>query len=516
MNMEKENKERLVKILVSAVLLATAMLISKTAHLKLWQELLMFLVPYLIVGWETLVEAAEKLIHGELLDEDFLMSIATLGALSIGFLPGADSQFPEAVFVMLFFQVGEFFEEMAEDRSRDSISALMDIRPDTANVERDGEIVTLSPSEVGIGEVIVVKPGEKVPMDGTVLEGNSSLDTVALTGESMPRGITPGDELLSGCVNLTGVIRAKVTRSFGESTATKIINLVESASSNKSRSESFISRFAKVYTPIVVAAAVVLAFVMVSIKTEERVPVSQQYAKTISTPPPDSRRPEPNGQPHDDKGTTGQASLPETTTAPQEPKLLANNTETPESTGKTDEEPKLETRLSVHLPTETVTEARRRAATSQPMYVGYPSNVTAANYSSQQGGESHYVPSGNASFVTRIMVNGNEATYFMSSGNSLKILHNEERDDSVVYKVDGEWVDKEAVEQLSPDSITELRMLERGSAAAIKESKKGRTNDILLITTKRQRAQRQDHSSVPARKSLQISDYDKRNGLYLL
>ncbi len=264
------------------------------------------------------------------------------------------------------------------------------------------------------------------------------------------------------------------------------------------------------------AAAVVLAFVMVSIKTEERVPVAQQYAKTISTPPPDSRRPEPNGQPHDDEGTTGQASLPETTTAPQEPKLLANNTETPGLTGKTDEEAKQESRLSEHLPTETVTEARGRAATSQPMYVGYPSNVTAANYSSRQGGESHYVPSGNASFVTRIMVNGNEATYFMSSGNSLKILHNEVSDDSVVYKVDGEWVDKEAVEQLSPDSITELQMLERGSAEAIKESKKGRTNDILLITTKRQRAQRQDHSSVPARKSLQISDYDKRNGLYLL
>ena len=210
------------------------------------------------------------------------------------------------------------------------------------------------------------------------------------------------------------------------------------------------------------------------------------------------------------------AVLPETTTAPQEPKLLANTTETPGLTGKTDEEAKLESRLSEHLPKETVTEARGREATSQPMYVGYPSNVSAANYSSRQGGESHYVPSGNASFVTRIMVNGNEATYFMSSGNSLKILHNEMSDDSVVYKVDGEWVDKEAVEQLSPDSITELRMLERGSAAAIKESKKGRTNDILLITTKRQRAQRQDHSSVPARKSLQISDYDKRNGLYLL
>jgi Cd2+/Zn2+-exporting ATPase len=259
--MEKENKERLIKIVVSGVLLVAAIVVSKTCNLKMWQELLMFLVPYLIVGGETLTEAAEKLVHGELLDEDFLMSIATIGALCIGFLPGAESQFPEAVFVMLFFQVGEFFEEMAEGKSRDSISALMDIRPDTANVERDGTTITVSPAEVSIGETIVVKPGEKVPMDGIVIEGDSSLDTVALTGESVPRGIGPGDELLSGCVNLSGVIRAKVTKSFGESTASKIIDLVENASANKSGSENFITRFARVYTPIVVAAAVLLALV---------------------------------------------------------------------------------------------------------------------------------------------------------------------------------------------------------------------------------------------------------------
>ncbi len=257
--MEKENKERLIKIVASAVLLVAAIVVSKVCNLKLWQELLIFLVPYLIAGWETLSEAAEKLLHGELLDEDFLMSIATLGALCIGFLPGAESQFPEAVFVMLFFQVGEFFEEMAEGKSRDSISALMDIRPDTADVERDGTVTTVSPAEVAIGETIVVKPGEKVPMDGIVIEGSSSLDTVALTGESVPRGIGPGDEMLSGCVNLSGVIRARVTKSFGESTASKIIDLVENASANKSGSESFITRFAKVYTPIVVAAAVLLA-----------------------------------------------------------------------------------------------------------------------------------------------------------------------------------------------------------------------------------------------------------------
>ena len=182
--MEKENKERLVKIIAAAVLLAVAVVVDKTTDLKMWQNLLIFLVPYLIVGGETLFEAGEKLIHGELLDEDFLMSVATLGALCIGFLPGAESQFPEAVFVMLFFQVGELFEDMAEDKSRDSITKLMDIRPDTANVERNGTTVTVAPSEIAVGEIIVIKPGEKVPLDGVVIEGSSSLDTVALTGES--------------------------------------------------------------------------------------------------------------------------------------------------------------------------------------------------------------------------------------------------------------------------------------------------------------------------------------------
>ena len=258
--MEKENKERLVKIIVSAALLAVAVVVSKIANLKMWQELLLFLIPYLIVGGETLKEAAEKLFEGELLDEDFLMSIATLGALCIGFLPGAESQFPEAVFVMLFFQVGEFFEDMAEDRSRESITELMDIRPDSASVERNGRTETVSPSEVAVGETIVIKPGDKVPLDGIVLEGSSSLDTVALTGESVPRGITEGDTILSGCVNLSGLLRAKVMKPFAESTASKILELVENASENKSRSENFITRFAKVYTPIVVGLAVVLAF----------------------------------------------------------------------------------------------------------------------------------------------------------------------------------------------------------------------------------------------------------------
>ena len=218
-------------------------------------------MPYLVVGWDTLKEAAEALVHGEPLSEDFLMSVATLGALGIGFMPGAETQFPEAVFVMLFFQVGELFEEMAEGRSRKSISHLMDIRPDSANVERDGNLVTVHPEEVAVGEIILIRPGEKVPMDGVVLEGSSSLDTVALTGESVPRSIGPEDEILSGCVNLSGVLRVKTIKAFGESTAAKILDLVENAAENKSRSESFITKFARIYTPIVVALAVLVAVI---------------------------------------------------------------------------------------------------------------------------------------------------------------------------------------------------------------------------------------------------------------
>lgn len=258
---EEEGHGRLAKIIAAAVLLAVAVIVQKNTDWATWQYLLLYLVPYLIVGWDTLKEAAEGLVHGEALSEDFLMSIATLGALAIGFMPGAESQFPEAVFVMLFFQVGELFEEVAEGRSRRSISHLMDIRPDSANVERDGEVITVHPEEVSPGEIILIKPGEKVPMDGVVMEGSSSLDTVALTGESVPRSIREGDEILSGCVNLSGVLRVKVTKAFGESTAAKILDLVENAAEKKSRSESFITRFAKVYTPIVVALAVLVVVV---------------------------------------------------------------------------------------------------------------------------------------------------------------------------------------------------------------------------------------------------------------
>lgn len=258
---EEEGHGRLIKIIAAAVLLAAAWLIEKNTSWTTWQYLLLYLVPYLIVGWDTLKEAAEALVHGEPLSEDFLMSVATLGALGIGFMPGAETQFPEAVFVMLFFQVGELFEEMAEGRSRKSISHLMDIRPDSANVERDGNLVTVHPEEVAVGETILIRPGEKVPMDGVVLEGSSSLDTVALTGESVPRSIGPEDEILSGCVNLSGVLRVKTTKAFGESTAAKILDLVENAAESKSRSESFITKFARIYTPIVVALAVLVAVI---------------------------------------------------------------------------------------------------------------------------------------------------------------------------------------------------------------------------------------------------------------
>ncbi|MBR5076974.1 MAG: cadmium-translocating P-type ATPase, partial [Bacteroidales bacterium] len=258
---EGGTRERVVRIAVAGILLAAAVLVEHHTDWAPWQYLLLYLVPYLIVGLDTLKEAAEAVVHGEALDENFLMTVATLGALAVGFLPGARTQFPEAVFVMLFFQVGELFEGIAEGRSRRSVAHLMDIRPDTAQVERDGSLQTVPPEEVAVGEVILVRPGGRVPLDGVVLEGNSSLDTVALTGESVPRSIGPGAEILSGCINLSGVLRIRTTRPFGESTASRILDLVEHAAENKSHSERFITRFARVYTPVVVALAVLLAVV---------------------------------------------------------------------------------------------------------------------------------------------------------------------------------------------------------------------------------------------------------------
>ena len=221
--------------------------------------LLVYLIPYLLIGHETLHEAWEGITHGDAFNEHFLMSVATIGALCIGFLPGAETQYPEAVFVMLFFQVGELFEGYAEGKSRDSIAHLMDIRPDVAHVELRNEDV--SPSSVAIGSVIIIRPGEKVPLDGVVIEGTSALNTVALTGESLPRDVNVGDEVISGCVNLSGVLRVRTTKAFGESTVSKIISLVEHAGERKSQSETFITRFARVYTPIVVFLALALAII---------------------------------------------------------------------------------------------------------------------------------------------------------------------------------------------------------------------------------------------------------------
>ena len=254
-------KKKLIRIILTAVLLAGAWLVELFAALPMWQVLLVYLVPYLVISYDVLGEAVEGIMEGDPFDENFLMSIATIGALLIGFLPGSEPQFIEGVFVMLFFQLGELFEHYAEDKARDSISELMDIRPDVANVERNGVVASVSPEEVMIGETVIVKPGEKIPLDGRVLEGASSLNTVALTGESMPRDVSAGMEVISGCVNLSGVLKVQVEKPYSESTAAKIIQLVEAAGDNKSRSESFIRRFARVYTPIVVIAALALAVI---------------------------------------------------------------------------------------------------------------------------------------------------------------------------------------------------------------------------------------------------------------
>ena len=254
-------KSKLYLIGVTIILLIVAVFIEKHYDLATWQLLLVYLIPYLLIGHETLGEAAEGIAKGDMFNEHFLMAIATIGALCIGFFPGSETEFPEAVFVMLFFQVGELFEGYAEGKSRDSISHLMDIRPDVANVIRNGEVESVAPDTVKIGETILIKRGEKIPLDGIVVEGSALLDTVALTGESVPRAIKEGDEIYSGCINLKGELKVRTTKTFGESTASKIIALVESADKNKSKSEAFITRFARIYTPIVVFAALALAII---------------------------------------------------------------------------------------------------------------------------------------------------------------------------------------------------------------------------------------------------------------
>ena len=246
--MSKKQKKMLFRILAGAALLVACVLLPLTG----WARLLAFLVPYAVVGWDVLWRAVRNIAHGQVFDENFLMSIATVGAFATG-------DYPEAVFVMLFYQVGELFQSYAVDRSRKSITELMDIRPDYANMERDGKLEQVDPEDVAVGDIIVVKAGERIPLDGVVVEGRSTVDTAALTGESLPREAEPGDDVISGCVNLSGLLRVQVTRAFEESTVSKILDLVENASSKKARAENFITKFARYYTPVVVLAAVVLA-----------------------------------------------------------------------------------------------------------------------------------------------------------------------------------------------------------------------------------------------------------------
>ena len=246
--MSKKQKRMLFRVLASAVLFAVALLLPTEG----WLRLFTFLIPYAVIAWDVLWRAVRNIAHGQVFDENFLMSLATVGALATG-------EYPEAVFVMLFYQVGELFQSYAVDQSRKSITSLMDIRPDYANIEVDGQLRQVDPEDVAVGDTIVIKAGERIPLDGVVLEGTSNVDTAALTGESLPREAAAGDEVISGCVNLSGLLHVRVTRPFGESTVAKILDLVENSSEKKAKAEHFITKFARYYTPAVVLAAVALA-----------------------------------------------------------------------------------------------------------------------------------------------------------------------------------------------------------------------------------------------------------------
>ena len=253
--MTRKQKKMLVRIAVSAVLLIAAVLVP---YQGLWRFAL-FLPAYFVIGWDVLWRAVRNIAHGQVFDENFLMALATVGAFCTGFF--GQGEYPEAVFVMLFYQVGELFQSYAVGKSRKSIASLMDIRPDYANVERDGKLLQVDPEEVAVGDTITVKAGEKIPLDGLVVEGQSLVDTAALTGESVPRQVRPGDSVISGCVNQNGLLRVQVTKAFGESTVQKILDLVENASSKKAKAENFITKFARYYTPVVVFCALALAVV---------------------------------------------------------------------------------------------------------------------------------------------------------------------------------------------------------------------------------------------------------------
>ncbi len=252
--MTAKQKKMLVRIIVSAVLLVTVSILRPLFEPIGWLAPIVYLLPYLVIGWDILYKAGRNILNGQVFDENFLMTLATIGAFAIG-------EYPEAVFVMLFYQVGELFQGYAVGKSRKSISALMDIRPDWANVERDGQLEEVDPEEVEIDDIIVIKPGERIPLDGVIISGSSALDTKALTGESMPRDVKTGDDVISGCINTEGVLRVRVTRPYEESTVAKILDLVENSAIKKAKSEKFITRFAHWYTPSVVIAALLLAFV---------------------------------------------------------------------------------------------------------------------------------------------------------------------------------------------------------------------------------------------------------------
>ncbi len=248
--MNKKQKQTLIRIIVSGVLLIAARL----CPFEGWLSLAAYAVPYVVIGWDVLWKAARNIAHGQVFDENFLMSLATVGAFATG-------EYPEAVAVMLFYQIGELFQSCAVGKSRKSIAALMDIRPDYANIEKDGQLVQVDPEEIAVGDTIVVKPGEKIPLDGIVIEGKSTIDTSALTGESVPRTVYEDSDVISGCINQSGLIKVRVTKPFGESTVAKILDLVENASSKKAKAENFIAKFARIYTPVVVISALLLAIV---------------------------------------------------------------------------------------------------------------------------------------------------------------------------------------------------------------------------------------------------------------
>lgn len=253
--MNKKQKKMLFRIIISVILMIVLNFIPVTGGAKF----VLYLIPYLIIGYDILLKAGKGIKNRQIFDENFLMAVATIGAMAIGILGEGD--YIEAIAVMLFYQIGEWFQSYAVGRSRRNISELMDIRPDYANIERDGKLERVDPDEVETGSIIVVQPGEKAPIDGILLEGSSTLNTSALTGESLPREVNPGDEIISGCINLSGVLKIRTTKEFGDSTVSKILDMVENASSRKSRSEDFISKFARVYTPAVCYSALVLAII---------------------------------------------------------------------------------------------------------------------------------------------------------------------------------------------------------------------------------------------------------------